>query len=60
MLILLAGGLSNKEIATEMGVTVGTAKQYLALFVFPPLGVTSRFEAALWALRNMELLKASA
>ena len=55
LLVLLAGGLSNKEIATESGLTEGTVKTYLRS-MFSKMKVATRLEAALWAVYNRELL----
>ena len=56
ILRLLAEGLSNKDIASRLGLTHGTAKAYIsALFV--RIGVVSRFQAALWAVRHAGLLQ---
>jgi DNA-binding NarL/FixJ family response regulator len=55
----LAGGLTNLELAEAAGITVGTVKVYLSRDIFPTIGVGSRHEAAMWALRNAELLAAT-
>jgi DNA-binding NarL/FixJ family response regulator len=47
----LARGLSNKQIATELWVTVQTVKFHLTS-IYRKLGVTNRTEAARWALRK--------
>lgn len=56
ILELLSGGLSNKEIASFTGLTLGTVKTYLCRDIFRRLGVSSRFEAALWAVKNAGML----
>jgi DNA-binding NarL/FixJ family response regulator len=48
---LVAGGLSNPEIARELGVKRGTVKNYMAL-IFDKLGLDNRVEVALWATRR--------
>jgi DNA-binding NarL/FixJ family response regulator len=49
---LLAHGLKNKEIATSLGLTEGTVKQYLCK-LFKKSGAKDRFELALFGLKNM-------
>jgi DNA-binding NarL/FixJ family response regulator len=49
---LLAQGLKNKELATALGLTEGTVKQYLCK-LFKKAGAKDRFELALFGLRNM-------
>lgn len=51
VLILIARGLSNKEIAHELSITLKTVKAHISA-VFQKLGVTSRTQAALYALRH--------
>jgi len=46
----LAQGLSNKEIASALGLSVGTVKTHLR-HIFRKLGVSDRTSAALSALR---------
>src|SRR4051812_31729639 len=53
---LVAGGLSNKEIAQYTGFTVGTVAVFLARDICRPLGLTSRLEVALYAIRNPQVL----
>lgn len=57
LLSLLSGGLSNKEIATEMGISEGRAKTFLCRDILPRIGMTTRLEGALWARDHAELLK---
>lgn len=57
ILVLLAGGLSNKEIASQLGLAEGTVRTQATTLVYRPLGVTNRFEAGLWALRHLDLLR---
>jgi len=47
---LLADGFTNEEIATELGITIGTVKQHL-VSVYRRLGVSSRTKAVLVAGR---------
>lgn len=56
-LVLLAGGLSYKEIAQQLGLTAGSVKVSFSRDIFPALGLTSQLEAALWASRHLDLLK---
>lgn len=48
VLALLGQGLSNKRIATALGITEGTVKSYLRQ-LFPKIGATDRLQAALHA-----------
>jgi DNA-binding NarL/FixJ family response regulator len=47
----LAGGRSNKEIASALGLTLGTVKGYVST-IFSKLDVASRTEATLLAIRQ--------
>jgi DNA-binding NarL/FixJ family response regulator len=49
----LARGLSNKEIADELSLTVPTVKSHLTS-LYRKLGVSNRTEAAGWALGTRE------
>lgn len=51
ILLLLAQGLSNEDIAGELFLEVSTVKSHLARMM-PKLGVQSRLQAAVWAYRN--------
>lgn len=51
ILLLLAQGMSNEEIARELVVEVSTVKSHLARMM-PKLGVRSRLHAAVWAYQN--------
>jgi DNA-binding NarL/FixJ family response regulator len=51
ILLLLARGMSNEEIAAELVVEVSTVKSHLARMM-PKLGVRSRLQAAVWAYQN--------
>ncbi|MEI5676575.1 MULTISPECIES: response regulator [Nocardioides] len=51
ILLLLAQGLSNDEIAAELVLEVSTVKSHLARMM-PKLGVRSRLQAAVWAYQN--------
>ncbi|EYT50394.1 response regulator [Brachybacterium muris] len=51
ILLLLAHGLSNEEIAAQLVVEVSTVKSHLARMM-PTLDVTSRLQAAVWAYRH--------
>ncbi len=50
---LLSQGLKNKEIAWTLQISEGTVKVYLSR-LFKKLGVSDRFELALYGLRNMQ------
>jgi DNA-binding NarL/FixJ family response regulator len=47
----VAGGLPNKLIARELGISEKTVKAHLTR-VFQQIGVSDRTQAALWAQRN--------
>lgn len=51
LLLLLAQGMSNDEIADELTLEVSTVKSHLARMM-PKLGVRSRLQAAVWAYQN--------
>ncbi|GAA4919478.1 response regulator transcription factor [Nesterenkonia rhizosphaerae] len=51
ILLLLAEGMSNEEIAAELIVEVSTVKSHLARML-PKLGVRSRLQAVVWAYQN--------
>jgi DNA-binding NarL/FixJ family response regulator len=51
ILLLLAQGMSNEEIAAALVVEVATVKSHLARLL-PKLGVRSRLQAAVWAYQN--------
>lgn len=51
ILLLLAEGMSNEEIAHRLVVEVSTVKSHLARML-PKLGVKSRLHAAVWAYQN--------
>lgn len=51
VLILVAEGLANKQIARRLGISEKTVKGHLTN-VFQAIGVTDRTQAALWAERN--------
>ncbi len=51
LLSLLLRGLKNKEIAAEMGLSVGTVKSYLTT-LFEKVGARDRFELALFGLKH--------
>ena len=54
----VAEGLSNREIATQLGLTEHTVKNYL-FRIFDKLGVSSRVEVVLYAFRFRKDLVAS-
>lgn len=51
ILLLLAQGLSNEDMAETLYLEVSTVKSHLARMM-PKLGVTSRLQAAVWAYQN--------
>lgn len=51
VLLLLAQGMSNDDIARSLVVEVSTVKSHLARML-PKLGVTSRLQAVVWAYQN--------
>jgi len=51
ILLLLAQGMSNDEIAQSLVLEVSTVKSHLARMM-PKLGVNSRLKAAVWAYQN--------
>jgi len=55
VLLLLAQGLSNEDIATELVVELSTVKSHVAR-ILPKLGVRSRLQAVVWAYQNRVVL----
>ncbi|MEU0481351.1 response regulator transcription factor [Streptosporangium sp. NPDC006013] len=51
ILLLLARGMSNDDIASELHVEVSTVKSHLARML-PRIGVRSRLQAVVWAYQN--------
>jgi DNA-binding NarL/FixJ family response regulator len=48
VLVLLAAGLANKQIARRLGISEKTVKSHLTA-VYRRIGVADRFQAAMWA-----------
>jgi len=48
---LVADGLSNRDVATELGLSEHTMKKYL-FRIFEKLGISSRVELVLYALHH--------
>jgi DNA-binding NarL/FixJ family response regulator len=51
VLVLVAGGLANKQIGRRLGISEKTVKGHLTR-IFQAIGVADRTQAALWAERN--------
>jgi DNA-binding NarL/FixJ family response regulator len=51
VLVLVAEGLANKQIARRLGISEKTVKGHLTR-IFQSIGVADRTQAALWAERN--------
>jgi len=51
VVVLVAGGLSNQEIADELFISERTARTHVS-HVISKLGFTSRIQVALWAIRE--------
>lgn len=56
---LVANGLTNREIATDLGLSEHTVKNYL-FKIFDKLGVSTRVELALYAMSKSELSRGKA
>lgn len=54
LVTLLSRGLSNREIALELGITEGTVKVYLS-HLFHKSGAKDRYDMALQGLKNLSL-----
>lgn len=52
VLLLVSGGLGNKQIARRLGIAERTVKAHLTN-VFQRIGVADRTQAALWAQRHL-------
>jgi two-component system, NarL family, nitrate/nitrite response regulator NarL len=58
LVVLLARGLKNKEIAAELSISEGTVKVYLSK-LFEKVGAKDRFELALFGLKYLKSLTAT-
>lgn len=56
LVLLLAKGLANKEIAYRLGISEGTTKVYTSR-LFWKLGMTNRWEVGLWAASAAKALE---
>lgn len=56
LLRLMAEGKSNKQLAYEMGITLGTVRQYLYR-LFKLLKVHDRTQAVVWYLKRQDQFK---
>jgi len=54
VLLLIAKGLSNKQIARELGLSVHTTKHHVGR-LFDRIDVASRLQAAMWYMQGMNL-----
>lgn len=54
LVAMLARGLKNKEISSELGITEGTVKVYLS-HLFQKSGAKDRFDLALHGLKNISM-----
>ena len=52
MLLLVATGLANKQIASRLGIRESTVKAHLGS-AFQRIGVTDRTSAAIWAREHL-------
>ena len=52
MLRLVQGGLANKQIGRQLGISERTVKAHLTK-IFSTLGVADRTQAALWAAEHL-------
>ncbi len=52
VLLLVADGLGNKQIARRLAITERTVKNHLT-HIYQRLGVTDRTQAALWTERHL-------
>jgi DNA-binding NarL/FixJ family response regulator len=51
IVVLVARGLSNREVAEALGVQASTVDTHLR-HIYPKLEINSRVELTLWAVRN--------
>jgi len=50
---LLAGGMTNDEIAEELYISSHTVKNHISKIYFK-IGVTNRLQAAMWAKKYLD------
>lgn len=53
---MIAGGMSNRQISRDLGISEKTVKTHCSR-LFQRLGVTDRTQAAVWATRNLDDLE---
>jgi DNA-binding NarL/FixJ family response regulator len=51
ILLLLAQGMSNEDIARELVLEVSTVKSHISRML-PKIGISSRLQAVVWAYQN--------
>ena len=56
LVILVAQGLRNREIADHLQVSLGTIKEYVTK-VMAKLGIRNRVELAVWALTHEDAIR---
>lgn len=57
ILAKIAAGATNDQIARSLDLNVGTVRIHINL-IYRVLGVNNRLQAALWAVKNRDLIEA--